>query len=91
MEANRKQTIEAMANSEERQDKCHIEILEFEAKKHKDNTILYCWSLDMQIANNAKIIEIEKEKMAATKKTNKGFVHALLSIRKAMARICENL
>jgi hypothetical protein len=78
METSRKQTIEAMADNEERANKCH-------------NMVLHRQSLNMKIANNAKMIEIEKEKMVATKEANEGFVHALLSINKAMAGIRENL
>jgi hypothetical protein len=91
METSRKQTIEAMADNEERANKCHKEILAFEAKKYEDNMVLHRQSLNMKIANNAKMIEIEKEKMVATKEANEGFVHALLSINKAMAGIRENL
>ena len=48
-------------------------------------------ALDMQLASTEKLHEIEREKLASTKETNQGFVHALLSISKAMAGICENL
>ena len=90
METCRKQTIEAMVDNEERADKCRKENLAFEAKKYEDNMVLHRQSLNMKIANNVKMIEIEKEKMVATKEANKGFCPLARQWPEFM-KICRNV
>jgi hypothetical protein len=68
-----------MADSEEIVDKCHKEILAFEA-----NMKTIWFYITGHCIYNSKMIEIKKEKMAATKKANEGFAHAFFSISKAM-------